>query len=121
MDYYIQEFIDSIESDNSRNVARHVFKRIDVNENIENYNLIQLEHLVLGANINSPKDIITIIYILSSYAKWLKNDNMYEILQSLDKKLLWKKAAPNAKKKFISYEQFERVTKDIATFEEYNA
>lgn len=121
MDNYIQEYIDSIESDNSRKVARHVFKRIDVNENIENYNLIQLEHLVLGANINSPKDIITIIYILSSYAKWLKNDNMYEILQSLDKKLLWKKAAPNAKKKFISYEQFERATKDIATFEEYNA
>lgn len=126
MNNYVQEYIDSIESDNSKKVTRHVFKRID-HINIENYNVIQLEQLVLGAKPNSPKDIITIIYILSSYAKWLqekrivKNDNMYQMLQSLDKKLLWKKASPYAKKKFISYQQYERIIKDIATFEEYNA
>lgn len=126
MNNYVQEYIDSIESDNSKKVTRHVFKRIDY-VNIENYNLIQLEQLVLGANVSSPKDIITIIYILSSYAKWLreksivKNDNMYQMLQSLDKKLLWKKASPYAKKKFISYQQYEQIVKDIATFEEYNA
>ena len=80
-----------------------------------------MEQLVLNANINSPKDIITIIYILSSYAKWLKNDNMFEILQSLDKNLLWKKASPKAKKKFISNEQYNQIVKDIATYEEYNS
>lgn len=123
---YIQEYVDSIESENSRKVARHVFKRID-DVNIHNYSLIQLEQLILNAQPNSPKDIITMIYILSSYAKWLqeknilKNDNMYEVLQSLDKKLLWKKAAPFSKKKFISHKQYEQIIKDISTFEEYNA
>lgn len=126
MNDYIQEYIDSIKSENSRKVARHIFKRID-GIDIRNSNLIQLEQLILNAKPNSPKDIITIIYILSSYAKWLqeqdiiKNDNMYEILQSLDKKLLWKKAAPFSKKKFISYEQYQQIIKDIATYEEYNA
>lgn len=120
MNGYIREYIDSIESENSRKVAKHVFKRID-DTDINNYGLIQLEHLVLSAKPNSPKDIITIIYVLSSYAKWLKNDNIYQMLQSLDKKLLWKKASPNAKKKFISFKQYEQIIKDIATFEEYNS
>ena len=126
MNHYIQEYIYSIEVENSKKVAKHIFKRIgDVN--IQNLSLIQLEQLILGAIPNSPKDIITIIYVLSSYAKWLneqgviKNDNVYQILQSLDKKMLWKKASPNAKKKFISYKQYEQIIKDIATFEEYNA
>ena len=49
------------------------------------------------------------------------NDNLYQMVNSLDKKLLWKKAKPNAKKKFINNEEYQRVTKDIATYEEYNA
>lgn len=120
MNSYIQEYIDSIESDNSKKVAKHVFKRID-DVDINNYSLIYLEQLVLSAKPNSPKDIITIIYVLSSYAKWLKNENVYQMLQSLDKKLLWKKASPYAKKKFISFKQYEQIVKDIATFEEYNS
>ncbi len=122
----IERFINSIDSPNSQKVVKHVFKKIDGND-IENYNLMQMEQLILGAMPNSPKEIITIIYILSSYFKYLqeqgiiKNDNAYQIVQSLDKKLLWKKAKPQAKKKFISYEQYQRVIKDIATYEEYNA
>lgn len=120
MNKYIQEYVDSIDSDNSKKVAKHVFKRID-DIDINNYNLIHLEQLVLSAKPNSPKDIITIIYVLSSYAKWLKNENIYQMLQSLDKKLLWKKASPYAKKKFISFKQYEQIVKDIATYEEYNS
>lgn len=126
MNNYMSEFVNSIKSDNSKKVVKHVFKRID-NVDIENYSLIQLEQLILNADINSPKDIITIIYILSSYVKWLqekgivKNDDMYQMLQSLDKKLLWKKASPYAKKKFISHKQYEQITKEIATYEEYNS
>ena len=122
----IQKYIDSIEADNSKKVAKHVFKRIEA-DNIENQSLIQLEQTILDAKPNSPKDIITIIYILSSYARWLqeqgiiKNDNLYQILQSLDKKMLWKKAAPFSKKKFISFHQYKQITTDIATYEEYNA
>jgi hypothetical protein len=42
------------------------------------------------------------------------------MISSLDKKLLWKKAKPYAKKKFISYEQYKQIIKDIAMYEEYN-
>lgn len=121
----IEQFIGAIESPNSQKVAKFVLK--NVSDNIENYNQMELEHFILDRKPSSPKEIITITYVLSSYAKWLKenniidNDNFYQIVQSLDKKLLWKKAKPQAKKKFISYEQYQRVIKDIATYEEFNA
>lgn len=119
MNENMERFIDSIESPNSKKVAKFVLK--DIEDGIENYSAIKIEQAILNKCPNSPKEIITIIYILSSYAKYLQDDNMYQILQSFDKKLLWKKCKPQAKKKFISYEQYQRVIKDIATFEEYNS
>lgn len=121
----IERYIGAIESPNSQKVAKFVLK--NVNDNIENYNPMELEQFILDRKPSSPKEIITITYVLSSYAKWLKendiinNDNFYQIVQSLDKKLLWKKAKPQAKKKFISYKQYRAVVKDIATYEEFNA
>lgn len=115
----LERFINSIESPNSKKVAKFALKNVE--EDIEKYSLIELEQLILNKRPNSQKEIITIIYIFSSYAKWLNNDNLYQTLQSLDKKLLWKKAKPLAKKKFISNEQYQRAIKDIATYEEYNA
>lgn len=126
MNNYVQEFIDSVESKNTQKVIRYVFKRINAN-NIEKYSLMQVEQLILGMQPNSIKEITTIIYILSSYAKWLqeqsisKSDNLYQILQSLDKRLLWKKAKPRAKKKFINNKDFKRVIHDIEMYEEYNS
>lgn len=126
MNENVERYISSIESLNSQKVIRHVFKKIDVN-NIEHYNLIQMEQLIIDASPNSPKEIITMIYVISSYLKWLReqdiinNDNAYQIVQSIDKKLLWVKCKPQAKKKFISNERYQEVIKDIATYEEYNA
>ena len=71
MNDYIQEFIDSTESLNTRKVFMHVFKKIDAN-NIENCNAIQIEQLIIDSQPNSPKSIITTIYVLSTYAKWLQ-------------------------------------------------
>lgn len=119
MNENMERFIDSIESPNSQKVAKFALKKIE--SDIENYSPIQMEQAILDKNPSSQKEIITIIYILSSYAKWLNNDDMYEMLQSIDKKLLWKKAKPTAKKKFINNEEYQRVIKDIATYEEYNA
>lgn len=121
----LERFLESVEVANTAKVVRFVFKNTDVN--IENYNQMELEQFILDLKPNSPKSITTICYILGLYAKWLqeqniiKNDNLYQMIQSLDKKLLWKKAKPTAKKKFISNEQYEMVIKDIATYEEYNA
>lgn len=121
----IERFINSIESSNSQKVAKYALKNID--DNIENYNLMELEQLILDRKPNSPKEIVTVCYVLGSYSKWLQeqnivdNDNLHQLINSLDKKLLWKKCKPNAKKKFISEKDYQRVVKDIATYEEYNA
>lgn len=88
---------------------------------------MELEQLIIDRKPSSPKEIVTVCYILGSYSKWLQeqgivdNDNLYQMVNSLDKKLLWKKCKPTAKKKFISNEQYQIVIKDIATYEEYNA
>lgn len=121
----IERFIESVEVPNTAKVVKFVLKDVDVN--IENYSPMELEQFILDLKPSSPKTIITIIYVLGMYAKWLQeqgivsDDNLYQMIQSLDKKLLWKKAKPNAKKKFISYEQYQRAIKEIATYEEYNA
>lgn len=121
----VERFIESVGVANTAKVVRFVFKNTDVN--IENYNQMELEQFILDLKPNSPKSITTICYVLGLYARWLQeqniinNDNLYQIIQSLDKKLIWRKAKPAAKKKFISHEQYEMVIKDIATYEEYNA
>lgn len=121
----IERFIESVKVLNTAKVVRFVFKDTDVG--IENYSPMELEQFILDLKPNSPKTITTISYVLGLYAKWLqeqgivKNDNLYQAIQSLDKKLLWQKAKPNAKKKFISYEQYQMIIKDIATYEEHNA
>lgn len=121
----IERFINSIEPSNSQKVAKYALKNID--DDIENYSLMELEQLILDRKPNSPKEIITVCYVLGSYSKWLQeqnivdNDNLYQLIGSLDKKMLWKKCKPNAKKKFISEKDYQRVIKDIATYEEYNS
>ena len=121
----MERFVESIESSNSKKVVKHVLKNVD--DNIENYSQVQLEQLILDIKASSPKEIITICYVFGLYGKWLQeqgivdNDDFYQMVQTLDKKMLWKKSKPNAKKKFISNEQYQRIIKDIATYEEYNA
>jgi hypothetical protein len=116
----VQRFLDSIETPNTLKVANHVLRNVD-DINIESYSLMELEQFILNMNPNSPRAIITICYMLSLYAKWLEDDYLYRTIQSLDKKLLWKKAKPNARKRFISHEEFKQVIHDIAMYEEFNA
>ena len=119
MNENMERFIDSIESPNSQKVAKFALKNIE--GDIENCSPIELEQIILDKHPSSQKEIITIVYVISSYAKWLNNDDLYQMINSLDKKLLWKKAKPMAKKKFISNEQFKRVIHDIEMYEEYNS
>lgn len=124
MNENVERFISSIESLNSQKVAKFALK--DINDKIENYSLMELEQFILDRKPSSPKEITTVCYILGSYSKWLyeqgvvDNDNLHQMVNSMDKKLLWKKCKPNAKKKFISEKEYQRVIKEIATYEEYN-
>lgn len=127
MNKNMERFIESIESPSTFKVVKFVLKHVNDNDNIERYSLMELEQFVLDSKPSSPKAIITICYVLGMYAKWLKeqgvidNDNFYRLIQSLDKKLLWKKAKPQAKKKFISYEQYKEAVHDIGMYEDFNA
>lgn len=121
----VEQFIESVKVPNTAKVVRYVIKDTDVN--IENFSPMELEQFILDLKPNSPKTIITITYVLGLYAKWLQdegivdNDNLYQMVQSVDKKLLWLKAKPFAKKKFISYEQYQRVLHEIGVYEDFNA
>lgn len=121
----VERFIESVQVPNTAKVVRFVFKDTDID--IENYSPMELEQFILDLKPNSPKTIITITYVLGLYAKWLQDegiadgDNLYQMVQSVDKKLLWQKAKPNAKKKFISYEQYKRVLHEIGVYEDFNA
>ena len=121
----VQRFIETIKVSNTSKVVKHVLK--DIDDDIENYNLIEIEQLIFDMKPNSPKSIITICYVIGMYAKWLQeeqivdDDRFYQMIQSIDKKLLWKKCKPSAKKKFISYEQYKKIIHDISMYEEYNS
>lgn len=111
---------------NTAKVVNALFRVIG-DEDFTNYDNIQMEQFMLNLNPNSPKAIITNCYILGSYAKWLyenkyvPDDSLYQIIQSIDKALLWKQAKPNASRKFISHSQYEEVLHDIGVYEEFNA
>lgn len=119
MNSNVQRFLESVEVPNTLKVLNFVLKNVE--DNIECYTLMELEEFILDSKPSSPKAITTICYVLGLYAKWLEDEDMYQRVQSLDKKLLWKKAKPNTKKKYISNKRFEEVYHEIGVYEEYNS
>lgn len=120
----IKSFIESINAPNTAKVVRHVLDGVDAD--FERFDAKDLEQFVLSKEPNSPKAIVTICYVLGLYARWIEEqglgngDALYALVQSLDKKALWKKAKPTAKQKFITHSQFCRVISDIGLLEEFN-
>lgn len=116
------DFIDFIETLKAQNTIRVVNSLQNVCQyDYSNYTPIELEKIILDMKPNSLKTIITICYVLSLYARYLKNDHLYQMVQSIDKNDLWIKAKPNASKKFISYSNYKDVYHDIGMYEELNS
>lgn len=80
-----------------------------------------LEQIILSMKPNSPKAIITICYVIGLYARYLKNDCLYQMVQCIDKNSIWEQAKSNAPKKFISHDSFINVYRDIGIYEDLNA
>lgn len=120
----IIRFIESVENQNTAKVVKHVLKNTP--SDIEQYSLSELNSYILNMKPRSEKQITTIRYILGLYAKWLIDQNLpnggilYEQIQKIDKKQLWKEAKPNAEKKFISNVQYRSILHEISVYEEYN-
>lgn len=115
-------FIDSINVENTKKVVKHVF--MGTTSDIDMYKKTELEQLILNMHPASPKDITTAIYVFSLYAKWLQQEtgscDLLSEVRSLDKNAMWKRAKPNAKKKYISNSVFSQTVHEIARTEEYN-
>lgn len=112
-------FLDTFESENTAKVVRSLRK-------IGEYDYsrctpILLEGIILGLKPNSQKAITTIVYILSLYARYLGNNDMLNMIQDIDRNVIWSLAKPNAEKKFISHVEFLRAYNDIEKYEEYNS
>lgn len=125
MNNNIRQFLESLEKPNTIKVVNSVLKNVE--DDIEHYNLAELEQFILSLKPNSPKAIITTCYVLGLYAKWLKEENIiyddtfYQMIQSFDRKVLWEKAKPNTLNKFISHEEYKDIIHNIGMYEDYNA
>lgn len=114
-----ERFIESIDSPNTVKVLRSLSRLGEYD--YSNCTPVMMEQIVLSMQPNSPKSITTITYVLSLYAKFLKNDDMYHMAKDIDRNALWAIAKPSARKKFISYSQYKETFKDIELYEEYNS
>lgn len=113
------DFISTIEPDNTAKVAKSMYAIGDYD--YSDISLVELEQIILSLKPNSPKSITTICYVMSLFAKYIKNDDMVHMIRDIDRKALWLRAKPLASKKFISYNDFVDVWKAIGEKEEHNA
>lgn len=114
-----ERFLETFDSPNSVKVARS-FEEI-CEYDWSNCTPIMIETVILNLNPNSPKAITTASYILSKYAKYIRNSDMEEMIKDIDRSVIWELAKPNASRKFISHSQFEQIYDDIEKYEEYNS
>ena len=113
-----EAFLETLESPSTKRVAK-LFERIGECE-FTNGSEEEICALILDMRPNSPKRITDICYFLSCFAKYLKNEKLYQTIQVIDKKRLWVEAKPNAKPKFISHEQFQEIYDGINNYENVN-
>lgn len=80
-----------------------------------------IERIILDLQPTSVKSITTICSIIGTYAKFIGNNNAYQIIHSIDRNLLWEKAKPNAEPKYISHKLYLSVLHEIDMYEETNS
>ena len=112
-------FVESIESHNTAKVAKS-FSVIG-EYYYDGITPIEIDEIILRTNPNSQKSITTALYIMSLYMKHIGNEDAYHMVRAADRRAIWMKAKPDAKKKFISHHDYMNVYKDIALKEEHNS
>lgn len=114
-----EDFLETFEDENSKKVARHY--RVLGDYDYTNCTPIDLEQIILNMNPSNLKAITSICYFIGSYAKYLNNDKLYYMVQSLDKKAIWSVAQTFAEERFISNKRFKEIYNDIGLYEEVNS
>lgn len=114
-----KQFVETLQAPNTIKVVTSL--QVIGDYDYSNCTPVDLEQIILSIKPNSPKAIITICYVMSLYAKYLDNQELYQMIQNVDKNELWIKAKSNASKKFISHSLFNEVYHDIGVYEEFNS
>lgn len=114
-----KKFVESLEAPNTIKVVNSL--QVIGQYDYSNCTPDDLEQIILNTRPNSPKAIITVCYVMGLYARYLGNENMYQMIQKMDNNALWAKAKPNAAKKFISNSKFNEVYHEIGVYEEFNS
>lgn len=114
-----KRFIESLETPNTIKVVKSL-RKLGEYEYFD-CTPMEIEQIILDMKPNSPKAIITICYVLGLYARYLKDNELYYMIQDINKNALWLMAKPNAPKKFISHTSFEEVYHDLGVYEEFNS
>ena len=113
------KFINTLETPNTIKVVNSL--RAISQYDYSNCTHERLEQIILSLKPNSLRAITTICYVMGLYAKFLKDNQLYDMIQEIDRSRLWINAKPNASKKFISHKKFEEVYHDIGLYEDFNA
>lgn len=124
MNEKINEFLE-IQNKTNR-VACSIFKKLcDLGYDDDFLNIYNdssaIEQIISELNPIGIRSITTICSLIGTYARFIENDNAYQIIQSIDRNLLWKKMKHNASQKYLSHESYLSVLHDIAMFEETNS
>lgn len=112
-------FLSTLDSPNTAKVAKSLSKIGEYD--YSNITPVELEQIVISLKPNSPKAITTIVYIMSLYAKFLKNDDMHYMTKDIDRGAIWLMVKQSAPKKFISNKSFENVYHEVGVYEEHNS
>ena len=119
MNYSYEDFLETFEDKNSRKAAKcySVLGDYDYTD----CTIIDLEQIILNMKPKNLKSIITICYFMGEYAKFMNNNKLYHMVQSLDKKAIWSIAKEFAEERFISNKRFKEIYNDIGLYEESNS
>ncbi len=119
MDIKYQNFIDSLDSENTVRIVKSLSKIGEYD--YKSCDLDLVEEVILSLRPNSLKSITTICNIICRYAKFIENDDLYDIVKDVDRRSIWERAKTQGYKKFISHKRFKEVYNEIGIYEEYNA
>ena len=91
-----------------------------LDNDFSNATINQVETLIIDFMPTSHSYVISVVSRLKTYAEFLNNTELYNILVDIDKEALWKKIKPNCPAKYLSENMFYDVYNDIDRFEEHN-
>lgn len=122
-DILFQNFLDFLKEEGTKDSVINVYKSLKwlSEHDYTNYSIADIENMLINQKITSYSKFIIHYRALSSYLKYIGNIRLYDELNNTYMDDLWFKIKPKTSGKYISYDDYLTICKDIENFEEYNA